>query len=64
MLDLPELPPWLARAGRAFATGRFAGASAGACVASLLAIGLSAKQLYRELRDTDREAEGLEPGAC
>ena len=43
---------------------RFAGASAGACVASLLAIGLSAKQLYRELRDTDREAEGLEPGAC
>lgn len=32
---------------------RFAGASAGAVVAALLAIGLSAKQLYRELANTD-----------
>ena len=32
---------------------RFAGASAGACVAALLAIGLTAKQLFRELESTD-----------
>ena len=47
---------------------RFAGASAGACIAAFLAIGMSAKQLHRELsnadlasmlKDADNTAAGL-----